>query len=184
MDFPNTDNPNTENPNTENPTQLNKEQSITEKQNTDIPITDSIPFRSVSQPDEPSPPAQKEPKRTETREISAYRELVKSNIEYASLRDKYPAAQLDEIVDLLTETVSGSRPSIRVAGENYPAEFVRAKLLKLTGEHVEFVLDCMRENTTKVRNIKQYLLASLFNAPSTMDSYYASRVNHDLYGGG
>ena len=66
---------------------------------------------------------------------------------------------------------------------DYPAELVKSKFLKLNSSHIEFVLDCMRENTTKVRNIKQYLKAVLFNAPSTIDSYYTALVNHDLYGG-
>ena len=70
-----------------------------------------------------------------------------------------------------------------IAGDDYPAELVKSKFLKLNSSHIEFVLDCMRENTTKVRNIKQYLKAVLFNAPSTIDSYYTALVNHDLYGG-
>ena len=69
-----------------------------------------------------------------------------------------------------------------IAGDDYPAELVKSKFLKLNSSHIEFVLDCMRENTTKVRNIKQYLKAVLFNAPSTIDSYYTALVNHDFYG--
>ena len=76
--------------------------------------------------------------------------------------------QLDEIVDILLETVCTSRKSIRVAGDDYPAELVKAKFLKLDSHHIEFVMDCLRDNTTKVRNIKQYLRAMLFNAPSTI----------------
>ena len=89
-------------------------------------------------------------------------------------------AQLDEIVDILLETVCTSRKSIRVAGDDYPAELVKAKFLKLDSHHIEFVMDCLRDNTTKVRNIKQYLRAMLFNAPSTINSYYASLVAHDM----
>ena len=70
-----------------------------------------------------------------------------------------------------------------MAGDDYPADWVKSKFLKLNSSHIEFGLDCMRENTTKVRNIKQYLKAVLFNAPSTIDSYYTALVNHDLYGG-
>ncbi len=88
--------------------------------------------------------------------------------------------QLDEIVDILLETVCTSRKSIRVAGDDYPAELVKAKFLKLDSHHIEFVMDCLRDNTTKVRNIKQYLRAMLFNAPSTINSYYASLVAHDM----
>ena len=77
---------------------------------------------------------------------------------------------------MLVETVCTARKTIRVAGDDYPAELVKAKLLKLNSGHIEFVMDCMRENTTKIRNIKKYLLAVLFNAPSTMGSYYLAAM--------
>ena len=80
--------------------------------------------------------------------------------------------RLDEIVDLILETVCTRRKTIRVAGDDYPAELVKSKFMKLDSEHIRFVLDCMRENTTKIRNIKQYLKAALFNAPSTIGNYY------------
>ena len=69
---------------------------------------------------------------------------------------------------------------IRVAGSDYPAEVVRAKLLKLNSEHIRFVMDCLKQNTTRIRNIRQYLLAALFNAPNTMNSYYTALVAHDM----
>ena len=86
----------------------------------------------------------------------------------------------DEIVDLLQETVCSTRSRIRVAGNDYPAEVVRSKLLKLNSEHIRFVMDCLKQNTTRIRNIRQYLLTALFNAPSTMSSYYAALVAHDM----
>ena len=85
-------------------------------------------------------------------------------------------------IDLLTETVCTKKDSLIIAGDVYPAAVVKSKLLKLDAGHIEYVIDCMKSNTTEVRNIKKYLLAALFNAPSTMDSYYTARVNHDLYG--
>ena len=129
-----------------------------------------------------------ERKRTEAKSNSAveiYREIIKDNIEYDHLIQncKIDKDRLDEIVDLMLETVCTARKTIRIAGDDYPAELVKSKFLKLNSSHIEFVLDCMRENTTKVRNIKQYLKAVLFNAPSTIDSYYTALVNHDLYGG-
>ena len=89
----------------------------------------------------------------------------------------------------MLETICTSRKIIRIASDDYPAELVKSKFLKLNHMHIEFVLDCMKNNTTEIRNIKKYLLAVLFNAPSTMDSYYTSLVAHDmasgkLYGGG
>ena len=116
--------------------------------------------------------------------MDAYRDLIKENIEYdiLAVKLKPEISMLDEIVDLLTETVCTSKDSLVIAGDVYPAAVVKSKLLKLDAGHIEYVIDCMKSNTTEVRNIKKYLLAALFNAPSTMDSYYTARVNHDLYG--
>lgn len=86
-------------------------------------------------------------------------------------------------MDAYLETVCTARKKIRIAGDDYPAELVKSKFMKLNSEHIRFVLDCMQENTTKIRNIKQYLKAVLFNAPSTIDSYYTSLVAHDMASG-
>lgn len=86
-------------------------------------------------------------------------------------------------MELLVETVCSTKKYIRVAGSDYPAEVVRSRLLKLDTEHIRFVFDCLKENTTKIRNIKQYLLTTLYNAPATIDNYYSALVQHDLYGG-
>ena len=128
-----------------------------------------------------------ERKRTEPNDAyKVYEEIIKDNIEYRFLLQdkKIDRERLNEIVDLILETVCSSRKKIRIAGDDYPAELVKAKFMKLDSEHIRFVLDCMQENTTEVRNIKQYLKAALFNAPSTIDSYYTALVNHDLHGGG
>jgi len=133
-------------------------------------------------------------KRTETANninaFNIYREIIYENIEYEHLQAnyKYDRDRIDEIVDLMLETVCTSRQTIRIASDDYPAELVKAKFLKLNVSHIEYVLDCLKKNTTDIRNIKKYLLAVLFNAPSTMDSYYTSLVAHDmasgkLYGG-
>lgn len=189
-DNPILENPTTDNPTSENPTQLNKDISSKEKSITDLSSTHSFPFHSLNplpfeQGEAASPP---ERKRTEAKSNSAveiYREIIKDNIEYDILIQdpKMDKDRLNEIVDLMLETVCTARKTIRIAGDDYPAELVKSKFLKLNSSHIEFVLDCMRENTTKVRNIKQYLKAVLFNAPSTIDSYYTALVNHDLYGG-
>ena len=164
-------------PTLENPTQLNTESTKKRKrQNKDPSITDSIPFPSGF----PESPTQK---RTETKEsFESCRELILENIDYDVLADdpQVDREQLDEIVDLVQETVCSTRSRIRVAGNDYPAEVVRAKLLKLNSEHIRFVMDCLKQNTTRIRNIRQYLLAMLFNAPSTMNSYYTALVAHDM----
>ena len=166
--------------------QLNKDKLITEKQKKEGLNTDSIPIHSpnplpLDEDEAAAPP----PERTGNRKEAAYqiyRDLILENIEYDTLTQnpRIDREQLDEIVDILLETVCTSRKSIRVAGDDYPAELVKAKFLKLDSHHIEFVMDCLRDNTTKVRNIKQYLRAMLFNAPSTINSYYASLVAHDM----
>ena len=94
----------------------------------------------------------------------------------------YDHDRLEEILELLVETVCSTKKYIRVAGSDYPAEVVRSRLLKLDMEHIKFVFDCLKENTTKIRNIKQYLLTTLYNAPTTIGNYYSALVQHDLHG--
>ena len=120
----------------------------------------------------------------EAREI--YREIVYGNIEYDILREDNTVNrdQLEEIAELIVDTVCSARKTIRIAGDDYPAEVVKSRFLKLDSSHVQYVIDCMKNNTTYVRNIKKYLLAALYNAPATINSYYSSLVQHDLYGGG
>ena len=115
-----------------------------------------------------------------------YRELILENIEYDILvqNERMDRDRLNELVELMVDTVCSRREMIRIAGDDYPAEVVKSRFLKLNSSHIEYVLDRMRENTTYVRNIKKYLLAALYNAPVTMDSYYTSLVSHDLYGSG
>ena len=119
------------------------------------------------------------------RERESYRELILENIEYDCLIQNHhlDRNRLDELVELMVDTVCSNREMIRIAGDDYPAEMVKSRFLKLDSSHIEYVLDRMQENTTYVRNIKKYLLAALYNAPATIGSYYTSLVSHDLYGG-
>ena len=120
------------------------------------------------------------------REREGYRELILENIEYDILiqNERMDRDRLDELVELMVDTVCSRRETIRIAGDDYPAEVVKSRFLKLNSSHIEYVLDRMRDNTTYVRNIKKYLLAALYNAPATIDSYYTSLVSHDMYGSG
>ena len=120
------------------------------------------------------------------RDRESYRELILENIEYDILvqNERLDRDRLDELVELMVDTVCSNREMIRIAGDDYPAEVVKSRFLKLNSSHIEYVLDRMRENTTYVRNIKKYLLAALYNAPATIDSYYTSLVSHDMYGSG
>ena len=178
---PISDNPTTEIPVSENPTQLNKDRSTKDLLNTDVSSTYSIPFQKEAA----APPERKGNGYTNMDAVRAYEEIIKDNIEYPYLiQDKsVDKGMLDEIVSLMLETVCTRRKMIRIAGDDYPAELVKSKFMKLNSSHIRFVLDCMHQNTTKIRNIKKYLLAVLFNAPNTIDSYYTALVNHDMYGG-
>ena len=191
LENPTLEKPTQEKPTLENPTQLNKDIQKTdlpkkEKSNTDLSSNHSIPILSPN----PSPlreeTAEPERKGTEAADAySVYEEIIKDNIEYEHFikHTNIDRERLDEIVSLILETVCTKRKTIRIAGDDYPAELVKAKFMKLNSSHIEFVFDCMKENTTKIRNIKQYLKAVLFNAPNTIDSYYTALVNHDMYGG-
>ena len=191
-----------ENPTTENPstgstppgstTQINKDPVKKEKIITESVSTDSFPFPSAPSmtPAVVQPPEAKGRKRSRSGgmsqdEMDAYRELIRENIDYDGfVRDRpYDAPQLDEMVELMVEAVCSKKKNIRVAGNDFPQAVVKSRLLKLDSEHIRFVFDCLRENTTQVRNMKQYLLTVLYNAPVTIESHYAAQVNHDLYGG-
>ena len=190
---PTPDLPTLEKPTLENPTQLNKDVQRTdlpkkEKIITDEQSTHSIPILSPNPSpcrEAATPPERKGTEATAQSAVDIYREIIKDNIDYDILKQdmKFDSDRLDEIVDLMLETVCTARKRVRIAGDDYPAELVKSKFMKLDGEHIRFVLDCMRENTTKIRNIKQYLKAALFNAPSTIGNYYTSLVAHDMASG-
>ena len=183
LENPMSGNPTTENPVSENPTQLNKELLNKEVSNKEVSSTHSIPILSTPLPEgTDAPPERKGSGCTNMDAVRAYEEVIKDNIEYACLiQDKnIDRGMLDEIVSLMLETVCTRRKVVRIAGDDYPAELVKSKFMKLNSSHIQFVIDCMHQNTTKIRNIKKYLLAVLFNAPNTIDSYYTALVAHDM----
>ena len=168
--------PEQEKPGQEKPAQLN-----TNIQKTDPPITKKLRTDLSIHPSADGD--------TEIRDgidgsdlVDAYREIIRDNVEYECLISRYGKERMDETVELILETMAARRPYIRIAGEDYPKEIVRSRFLKLNSGHLEYVFECMDRNTAKISNIKAYLLAALFNAPATMDSYYRAEVNHDLYG--
>ena len=186
LENPTSDNPTPGKPTLGNPTQLNKDISSKEKTTTDVSITDSIPILSRPSPleDEAAqPPERKGTGAKSQSAIEIYREIIMDNIEYEHLCQHVKGIDretLDEIVDLLVETVCSARKTIRIAGDDYPAELVKSKFMKLDSSHIEFVFQCLSKNTSEIRNIKKYLLAMLFNAPSTINGYYAALVAHDM----
>ena len=177
LDHPTLEKPTLENPTLENPTQLNTKRSKTNserKQQTNSSIPLSIPS--------PSLPAQTEGGMEED-QVRKYRNQVKRNIDYFEISEDYAAnlEQLDEIVDLMVETLCSTRPTLSVAGDNLPASLVKERLLKINCMHIQYVMDSLKSNTTPVRNIKRYLLTVLFNAPATIDHYYSAQFRHEYY---
>ena len=114
----------------------------------------------------------------------SYREIIKENISYDVLRQRCDTERLNEIVGIMLDTVCSRRKEIRIASEDMPAETVKSRLLKLDDSHIEYVLECLDKNTTDVRNIRSYILTALYQAPTTISSYYSALVNHDMYGSG
>ena len=180
---PDTENPYLADPDTEKPAELNIEKSKTQKSNTQGSSTDSIPFRETAAA---RPPERKGRDAMSVEEIQSYRDLVLENIEYDHLCREFATYRedLDEIVELIVETVCARRKTTRIAGADFPHEVVRSRFLKLDSSHIEFVMECLHNNTTEVRNMKQYLLTVLFNAPTTMNNHYTAQVNHDMHAGG
>ena len=180
---PDTENPYLDKPDTEKPAELNIEKSNTEKSITYGSSTDSIPFRATAAA---RPPERKGRDSMSMEEMQDYRELILENIEYDHLCREFETYRedLDEIVELIVETVCARRKTTRIAGADFPHEVVRSRFLKLDSSHIEFVMESLHNNTTEVRNMKQYLLTVLFNAPTTMSNHYTAQVNHDMYAGG
>lgn len=160
-----------------NPAQLNTKESNTDGLNTDQSIYPAEP-EAAGRHDG----IDRMDGENKTELVDAYREIICENIEYSILSERHGKQRMDETVELMLEVILSKRPYIRIAGDDFPREIVRSRFLKINSSHVEYVFDCIDNNTTKVGNIKAYLLTALYNAPATMDSYYRAEVNHDLYG--
>ena len=169
---PSTENPFTEKPVPENRIQLNNNRL----NNKELNNYRFIPHQSINL----------ECDFEQLDEIDGYRELVKENIEYEYLVDSNPYKRelIEEILNLIVDTIVVRRKQIRIGNTEYPFELVKGKLLKLNMNHIQYVLECMEKNYSKVHNIKNYLLTALYNAPNTIGNYYQAEVNHDMYGGG
>ena len=120
-------------------------------------------------------------------EVQIYTNIVKSNIEYDTVWINTPEKDrkyVDEMVELMVEMLCIKKDPILIAGAEYPCQLVKSKLLKIDSSHIEYILWSLKKNTTKIRNIKAYLLTCIFNAPSTIHNFYHAEVNHDLCGAG
>ena len=150
----------------------------TDKNKTDLNDTDPSIF-----PPTPTPSARARPKgQMWMDKMDGYRERIRENIGYdlLLLERPYDAEEIDGYVELMAETCASRREYIRVNGEDVPIELVRKRLLKLDGEHIRYVMDRLRQNTTQVVNIRAYTLAALYNAPVTISQYYTAQVSHDM----
>ncbi|WP_101696223.1 DUF6017 domain-containing protein [Clostridium minihomine] len=177
------DNPDMDKPYLENPAQLITNRLTTNQEKKDLLITEvSNPNRSYLASGT-NTTAQIGLDWMGCDNITELRELVLDNLEYEFIKKSHDREQLDEIVDIIVETLCSTKPTINISGEEYPARLVKEKLLRLDSSHIDYVFECLQKTTTYVRNIKRYLLATLFNAPSTIGNYYSALVNHDLYGG-
>ena len=194
MDKQQTDSPYLENPTMENPT---LEKPMLEKPTLENPMTNKIlnilntkelsteiinqSYQSISRP---------ETTHNETIDmideniISAYKALIYKNIEYEDIvaQNEKEKQKIDEIVDNMIEMMCCTSPYMRIGGKEQPTSLVQGRVMKIDSTCIEYILLCLHRNTTKVRNIKAYLQTVIFNAPSTMDSYYDSEVNNVLYG--
>ena len=117
-------------------------------------------------------------------ERRSYEDYFRRSLEYDILlqNNPYERETLEGILDLLVDTCCSHKAYIRIAGDNKSGEVVRSRFMKLDSSHIQYVLSCLKENTTDVRNIRQYLLAALYNAPTTISAYYQAKVNYDFYG--
>ena len=175
---PHPENPDMDNPGLENQPQLNKDKTSNYSSKKDLSNTDE------SNPILSNPPTSMGVRMgtdgMESREI--YRQIILENIDYEILAadPQVDREQLDEITEIILDTVCTSRKTVRISSDDFPAEVVKSRFLKLNASHIQYVMSCKKENTTRIRNIKKYLLAALYNATFTMGSYYSALVQHDM----
>jgi len=176
--LPDTEKPHTENPDTVNPVteqpytdksaQINTNQVITQKRNNNLSNYQSINLDGMDGMDM----------------RAQYEEMIRDNLELEVLsQDKsFDTDRVNEMVEIMLDAICSTRPTIRINGEDMPQEVVKSRFLKLNSSHIEYVLHAMRECPSDIRNIRAYMLTTLYNASLTMDNYYSALVNHDLYG--
>ena len=162
--------PEQEEPEQENPAQLNIQESITEKSITDLSSKDSF-FPSG---------ALLENRQAPLTDGRTEREKIREQIEYEIMLERYSREQLDELVEIMLEVAMNRSPTIRIGRDSeYATAYVQDRFSKINAMHIERVCDGIQDNRTQVRNTKAYLLAALFNAVSTLDSYYTMQANYD-----
>lgn len=172
-DFPYTDEPKLVKPKSDNPKTDNPSLLINNNTNKLLTLNNNNNNQSINhiKPED------------EIDEIEKYKKIISSNIEYDYLKEKYKyKSVVDDILNIMIDVVSSTKDSIRVNGEDKPASIVKSIFLKLDQFHIEYVIDCLDKTTTKASNIRAYLITTLYNSPSTINSYYSNMVQHDMYG--
>ncbi len=170
MENPDVDSPDMDNPYEENSAQINTNQVITHERNNSLSKYQSINLDGMD----------------EMGERERYEEIVRDNLELEILsQDKrFDVDRVNEMVEIMLDVICSTRPTIRINGEDMPQQVVKSRFLKLNSSHIEYVLHAMDECPSDIRNIRAYMLTTLYNASLTMDNYYSALVNRDLYGGG
>lgn len=171
-----------------NPTPKNLKKQVQENEDTDsqksaYPIYSNTDSNHIEKSDTDSFILSGETEdsgRRKRNEYETYREIIRENICYESIQTPYNREDLAEILEIMVDVVCTNRETIRVGGDDKPAAVVKSRFLKLNCQHIEFVMYCMRENTTKIRNIHSYMITALYNAPMTIGNYYTSLVSHDM----
>jgi len=184
---PPVENPMLEYPPVGKPTVEIRTQLNTNISNTKITNTDSSSIYQSIPPDEPQRPPSRRVSQSDGMDMmdamETYREIIYENIDYDLHLERYGSERIDELVQLMLDTICSRSESIRIDRSDFPVEVVKSRLLKLRHSHIEYVLDCLDKTTTKIHNIRSYLLTALYNSLTTLDSYYRAAVSHDLYGG-
>lgn len=168
MENPDVDNPDMEKPHTENPAQINTNQVITQERNNSLSNYQSINLDGMDEMDM----------------RAQYEEIIRDNLELDILSQdsRFDTDRVNEMVEIMLDAICSTRPTIRINGEDMPQQVVKSRFLKLGSSHIEYVLHAMNECPSDIRNIRAYMLTTLYNASLTMDNYYSALVNHDLYG--
>ena len=189
LDNPVLEKPEQAEPEQEKPGLLNTNKQITEEENTDyinyssnpIPSLESFPCESGNVDNNETG---RERKGQKTNNYDLWERQIKTNVDYESLKINYPyeLQLIDEIVAIMVETVMSNRAMIRIAGDDYPFSVVKEKFLQIDYGHMQYIIDCFNEGArnTEIKNIKQYMKAVIFNAPTTIDSYYTAKVRYDM----
>ena len=168
MENPDVDNPDVDNPHKDNPAQINTDKVITDGINDQVSNNQSINLDRMDG----------------MKERERYWEIIRDNLELETLaQDKhFDIDRANEMVEIMLDAICSTRPTIRINGEDMPQEVVKSRLLKLDSRHIEYVFQAMDDCPSDIRNIRAYMLTTLYNASLTMDNYYSALVNHDLYG--